>query len=716
MAWSGGYPPARRDKTVVETLHGRPIADPYRWLEDPDSEETKQFVEAQNLCYDQATAHTEGVRGQIQERLTALFDFPKTTCFYREGGRLIFEHNTGLQQQSVVYVQPDLGAEPEVLLDPNGFSEDGTTSLRGRAFSRDGSMMSYGVSVSGSDWSQVKFMSVAEKRQLPDLLENVKFSCQSWWRNDGIFYNSYLKDASPQDGTETESNRNQKLFYHKLGTSQGEDVLVWEDNENPELMASAEVTDDDHYLLLFIRKGCERKNLVWAVDLDTTPLAEVKDKWVRAVDTWGGLFSYVANDGADFLFTTTLSSPKTRLVRIAGFLTGGANDPSMWTDIVPEKPEPLESAAAVAQDFVLLEYMKDVKSSLSLHRLADGAHIRDIDIPVGSVAGWSCKRSLREVFIKFTSFLEPGVVYRLADVSAGEAGALETVKATELAGGLDLTQFETHQVFYDSDNGTKIPMFLVHRKGLQLDGQNPTLLYGYGGFRNSLTPSFSVSRLLWCHHLGGVLAVANVRGGGEYGIAWHDAGRLKNKQNCFTDFKFAARHLVDAGYTTAARIAIQGGSNGGLLVCACANQAPELFRAVISQVGVLDILRFHKFTIGHAWTSDFGDPDKPEDFEVALQYSPLHNVATPPEDGSWQYPRMLLLTADHDDRVSPLHSLKMIAELQYAAGASPGQRNPLLIKVDTKCGHGAGKPTSKVIEEVAHIYAFVADATGAVWR
>jgi len=414
------------------------------------------------------------------------------------------------------------------------------------------------------------------------------------------------------------------------------------------------------------------------------------------------------------VFTTSWSAPKKRLIRIASFLdVAKGADASAWVDLIPERPDPLESAIAVAEEFVMVEYLKDVKSEVSIHRLADGSHVRTLDLPIGTVVGLVCKRSQSEVFVKLLSFLEPGIIYRIGDVATG--GALEVVNSTELAGGVDLTAFETHQHFYESEDGTKIPIFVMHRKGLSLDGSNPTLLYGYGGFNISLTPNFSVSRLLWCQHFRGVFAIANIRGGGEYGLDWHNGGRLNNKQNCFTDFQYAAKFLVSKGYTAEKHLAIQGGSNGGLLVCACANQAPTLFRAVVSQVGVLDILRFHKFTIGHAWTSDFGDPEKPEDFEVALAYSPLHNIKAPPEDGTWQYPSILMLTADHDDRVVPLHSLKVIAELQYTAGSSKGQQNPLLIKVDTKAGHGAGKPTSKVIDETAHTYAFVADATGAKW-
>lgn len=705
---------ARRDETIVEELHGQKIADPYRWLEDPDAPETVAFVEAQNKMYDEATAGLQELRSKVSTRLTEIFNFPKFTCYSRHGGKLIFEHNTGLQQQSVMYVQEDLGKEAAVLLDPNTLSDDGTVALRGHAFSRSGSIMSYGVSAAGSDWTSIKFIRVSEKEQLPETLEKVKFSCQSWLRDEGIFYNRYLPDKSKQDGTETEANRNQKLFYHKIGTSQEADILVFEMPDEPEWMASAEVTDDDRYLLLFMRKGCNPENLVWVVDLETTPLESIKNSWTKVINTWEGQFDYVANDGQDFVFTTTWLSPKKRVVRIKSFLdvTKGA-DVSSWVDVIPESVYPLECALAVAGDFVVVEHMKDVKSSVSVHKLSDGAHVRDVGLPIGSLVGLKGKRSLKEVFLKFTSFLEPGVVYRLGDVTTD--GPLEVVKETQLADGLNLSDFETNQYFFDSEDGTKIPIFVMHRKGIVCDGTNPAILYGYGGFNISVTPSFSVSRLLWCSNFRGVFAVANIRGGGEYGLAWHNGGRLKNKQNCFTDFQCAAKSLVEKGYTSASKLCIQGGSNGGLLVCACANQAPSLFRAVISQVGVLDMLRFHKFTIGHAWTSDFGDPEKAADFQVALAYSPLHNIKTPPEDGSWQYPSILMLTADHDDRVVPLHSLKVIAELQHTAGSSKAQTNPLLIKVDTKAGHGAGKPTTKVIDEAAHIYAFVADATGATW-
>lgn len=535
------------------------------------------------------------------------------------------------------------------------------------------------------------------------------------YKNEGIFYNRYLESESAQDGTETETNTNQKLYYHKLGTSQSEDVLVWENPAEPEWMSSSEVTDDDRYLVLYLTHGCRPENLVWVVDLETTPIATIAGAWAKPIDSWVGQFDYIANDGADFVFTTTHSAPLKRVVRIPEFNKPAATDPSSWTELIPEKPEMIEFAKAVASDLVAVEYIKDVKSQLAVFKLVDGSHVRDIPIPVGTVAGFSGKRKLSEVFFKFTSFLEPGAVYQLADF-ADDSAPPKLIKTTELPGGLDLSMFETKQVFYPSKDGTKIPMFIVSRAGLQQDESNPTLLYGYGGFNISLTPSFSVSRLIWCQHFGGILCVANIRGGGEYGLSWHDAGKCENKQNCFTDFVAAAQYLVAEKYTKPERIAIQGGSNGGLLVCACANQAPTEIRAVVAQVGVLDILRFHKFTIGHAWTSDFGNPDVEKDFGVAKAYSPLHNVVVPPSDGSWQYPSMMLLTADHDDRVSPLHSLKHIAELQHTAGSSTGQTNPLLIKVDTKSGHGAGKPTSKRIEEAAHVYAFIADATGATWK
>lgn len=365
----------------------------------------------------------------------------------------------------------------------------------------------------------------------------------------------------------------------------------------------------------------------------------------------------------------------------------------------------------MAGDCVAIGHMHDVKSVLAIHSLSDGTLHHKVDLPIGSLAGFSGRRDYDDVYIKLTSFLEPGVVYHISNVK--KSAELTTEKQTELAGDVDLLAFETKQLFYKSQDGTKIPMFVMHRKDLVLDGSNPTILYGYGGFNISLTPSFSISRLLWCQRFKGVYAVANIRGGGEYGLAWYHAGRRENKQNCFTDFQCAARFLADQKYTNASKLAIQGGSNGGLLVGACINQAPSLFSAAIAQVGVLDMYKFHKFTIGHAWTSDFGDPDIEAEFNVIEKYSPLHNIKRPPDDGSWQYPNVLVLTADHDDRVVPLHSLKFIAELQHTAGPSPGQKNPLLAKIDTKAGHGAGKPTDKVIDEVSHVFAYVAWATGA---
>jgi len=703
-----GYPTVRRDGAVVDDLHGYQVPDPYRWLEDPDSEETQQFAAAQNTCYERETASFEPLRQKVQASLTKYFDFPKFSAYRREGGRLHSTANTGLQNQDVMYVQDDDGkcasGEPRILLDPNTLSEDGTVAVSGRAFSRDGEIMSYALSASGSDWQTLHFLRVADGQKLDDVLEKVKFSSQAWYGSEGIFYHRYLEQAG--DGSETKSNQDQKMYFHKIGTSQQSDVLVWEMPEEPTWMSGALVTPDDKFLLNFVRVGCEPHTRVWAVNLGATTIQDVRGSWVKVINEWCGKFEYVANDGEDFVFLTTNSAPLKRVVRIPSFLQGSAGDPSAWSTIIAEGDAVLADASAVGGGLLLIEHLRDVKSTLALHRLATGEKLHDIDLPVGTVLSTSTKREYRDVFIKFTSLCLPGIIYRIPDVSA--LTSLETIRSTTIT-GLDLNDFETKQVFFPSDDGTKIPMFIVHRKGLVLDGTNPTILYGYGGFNISLAPTFSVSRLMWAYHFGGIYAIANIRGGGEYGQNWHDAGRLKNKQNCYVDFQAAAKFLSAEKFTCPSKLAIQGGSNGGLLVCVCANQAPELFGAVVSQVGVLDIHRFHLFTIGHAWKSDFGDPTVKEDFEVLTKYSAQHNIK------EQKYPAMLLLTADHDDRVVPLHSFKFIAEAQHKAGRFENQ-NPLLIKVDTKAGHGAGKPTAKIIEEGAHVYAFIAGSLGAAWR
>ncbi|XP_048386838.1 prolyl endopeptidase-like isoform X2 [Stegostoma tigrinum] len=641
--------------------------------------------------------------------MTELYDYPKYSCLFRKGPRYFHFFNTGLQNQSVMYVQNSLDDEPQVFLDPNKFSDDGTVALRGYAFSEDGEYFAYGLSTSGSDWVTIKFLKVDGTVELPDTLERVKFSCMAWTHDaKGIFYNCYLNQDGKSDGTETSVNLHQKLYYHILGFQQSEDVLCAEFPDHPKWMGGAEVSDDGQYVLLSIREGCDPVNRLWYYDLKDLPHG-IKGilPWVKLVDNFDAEYEYVTNEGTIFTFKTNLNSPRYRLINI----DFSEPDASKWKTLVAEdQKDVLEWAGCVKNNFLILCYLHDVKHVLQLHELATGAHLKTFPLDVGSIVGYSGQKKDTEIFYQFTSFLTPGIIY-YCDLTQDD---LEPRIFREVTvKGFVPSDYQTIQLFYPSRDGTQIPMFIVHKKGIKLDNTHPAFLYGYGGFNISLTPSYSVSRLIFVRHLGGILAVANIRGGGEYGESWHKGGMLENKQNCFDDFQRAAEVLIEKGYTSSKKLTINGGSNGGLLVAACVNQRPDLFGCAVVQVGVMDMLKFHKFTIGHAWTTDFGCSDCKEQFEYLIKYSPLHNIKLP-DDGT-QYPAMLLMTADHDDRVVPLHSMKFIATLQHVVGRSPNQSNPLFIYVDTKAGHGAGKPTAKVIQEVTDMYAFIAETLHLEW-
>ncbi|KAL4839158.1 hypothetical protein H8958_013343 [Nasalis larvatus] len=703
------YPDVYRDETAVQDYHGHKICDPYAWLEDPDSEQTKAFVEAQNKITVPFLEQCP-IRGLYKERMTELYDYPKYSCHFKKGKRYFYFYNTGLQNQRVLYVQDSLEGEARVFLDPNILSDDGTVALRGYAFSEDGEYFAYGLSASGSDWVTIKFMKVDGAKELPDVLERVKFSCMAWTHDGkGMFYNSYPQQDGKSDGTETSTNLHQKLYYHVLGTDQSEDTLCAEFPDEPKWMGGAELSDDGRYVLLSIREGCDPVNRLWYCDLqqESNGITGIL-KWVKLIDNFEGEYDYVTNEETVFTFKTNRHCPNYRVINI------DFRDPeeSKWKVLVPEhEKDVLEWVACVRSNFLVLCYLHDVKNILQLHDLTTGALLKTFPLEVGSIVGYSGQKKDTEIFYQFTSFLSPGIIYH-CDLTKEE---LEPRVFREVTvKGIDASDYQTVQIFYPSKDGTKIPMFIVHKKGIKLDGSHPAFLYGYGGFNISITPNYSVSRLIFVRHMGGILAVANIRGGGEYGETWHKGGILANKQNCFDDFQCAAEYLIKEGYTSPKRLTINGGSNGGLLVAACANQRPDLFGCVIAQVGVMDMLKFHKYTIGHAWTTDYGCSDSKQHFEWLLKYSPLHNVKLPEADDI-QYPSMLLLTADHDDRVVPLHSLKFIATLQYIVGRSRKQSNPLLIHVDTKAGHGAGKPTAKVIEEVSDMFAFIARCLNIDW-
>ncbi|XP_064652696.1 prolyl endopeptidase-like [Lineus longissimus] len=701
------YPEARRDDSVSDDYKGKQVPDPYRWLEDPDADETKSFVDAQNAITVPFVS-SFSAKEKLKNRITEMWDYPKYSAPFKRGKRYFYHYNTGLQNQSVMYVQDSLSSEPRVFLDPNELSDDGTTALRSSAFSEDGNVFAYCLSEKGSDWVTVKFRDVATGEDLADVLKNVKFSCLDWTHDHkGVFYNSYPVDGKA-DGSETTSNYHQKLYYHRLGEDQTADTLCAEFPDNPQWMGGVEISDCGSFAVLSISEGCKPANRLYICDLNKLENGiSGLLPFVKIVDDFEAEYEYITNEGSVLTFKTNLNAPRYKLINI----DLENHEMSNWKTLIPEhEKDVLDWSACVNQNKLVMCYMHDVKSSLYLHDLKSGERLMEFPLDVGSVVGYSGRKKDDEIFYKFMSFLTPGRIYR-CDLSKGKLEP-EVFRDIEVK-GFDASKFETSQVFYKSKDGTSIPMFIVHRKGITLNGSNPVLLYGYGGFNIAITPSFSVTRITFMQNLGGIVCVANIRGGGEYGENWHKAGIEENKQNVFDDFCAAAEYLVAEKYTKPELISIMGGSNGGLLVGACANQRPDLFGCVISQVGVMDMLRFNKFTIGHAWTTDFGNPDE-DGFEYIYKYSPLHNIRLPEGDGV-QYPSTLLLTADHDDRVVPLHSLKFIAQLQHVFRNSPSQQNPLMIRVDTKAGHGMGKPTAKVIEEATETYSFIALACGLSW-
>lgn len=682
-AHSFTYPASRRDD-CVETYHGIEVPDPYRWLENPQSPESRQWIEAQNQV---TFGYLEGLPGKaaIAKRLTELWNYERYSVPFKRGGRYFFYKNDGLQNQSVLYTLPTLEATPEVLLDPNTFSEDGTVSLSGIAVSENGEYIAYGISTSGSDWVEWKVKNIVTGEDLADHLKWVKFSGASWTHDhQGFFYSRY---DEPDETTKLEAvNYYQKLFYHRLGTPQSEDVLIYHRPDQKEWGFSGSVTDDGCYLLIGVWRGTEPKNLVFYKDL-SDPNSEV----VELISTFEASFSAIDNEGSKFWFQTDLDAPKGRVIAI----DLAQPERQHWQEVIPEAEQTLESVGLLNHQLVA-DYLQDAYTSIRIFDLK-GEFVRSVNLPgIGSVGGFDGKREDTETFYSFTSFTTPATIYRY-DLTTGESTLFRQPQVA-----FNPEDYITTQVFYTSKDGTRVPMFITHKHGIALDGSNPTLLYGYGGFSIPLTPAFSVSNQVWLE-MGGIYAVPNLRGGGEYGEDWHLAGTKLNKQNVFDDFIAAAEWLIAEGYTASEKLAIMGGSNGGLLVGACMTQRPDLFAAALPAVGVMDMLRFNQFTIGWAWESDYGSPQNEAEFQALYRYSPLQNLKS-----GTAYPATLITTADHDDRVVPAHSFKFIAALQAAHSSD----RPVLIRIDTKAGHGAGKPTAKIIEEVTDKWAFLVDNLG----
>ena len=671
--------PASKRVDHVDTYHGVQVPDPYRWLEDIDSGETQKWVEAQNKVTF-AYLNTIGERQRINERLSELWDYERWGVPGKLKDLYVVSRNDGLQNQSVIYMMTSLDAEPKVLLDPNKLSADGTVALQGLAFTEDESKFAYGVSEAGSDWQVWRVRDVKTGKELPDEIRWIKFGGVSWKKDgSGFFYSRY---PEAKDGDKLEQlNEKQQVLFHKLGDPQSKDQLIYARPDRPKWGFSPGVTEDGRYLIIRVRLGTSPKSSVFFQDLSRR-----SRKTVELLPDFKAKYTFVGNNGPKFWFLTDDEAPLGRLIEI------DVRKPARkhWKELIPQTKATLRGVSVVGDRF-FASYLDNAHSRVTVFKL-DGAKERDVALPgLGSVGGFLGKRTHNETFFAYTSFANPPSIYRY-DIKTGK---VSTVRKPEIKFNPD--DYETKQVFFESKDGTKVPMFISHKKGLKLDGNNPTYLYGYGGFNIPLTPSFSVPNLVWME-MGGVYAMPNLRGGGEFGEEWHAAGTKLQKQNVFDDFIAAAQWLMVKKYTRKEKLAIGGRSNGGLLVGATMTQRPDLFAAALPGVGVMDMLRFNKFTIGWAWESDYGSPKNAAEFTALRAYSPYHNL----QEGT-EYPATMVHTADHDDRVVPAHSYKFAAALQHAHEGN----NPVLIRIETKAGHGAGKPTAKIIEEWTDLWGFL---------
>ena len=672
------YPSARMGE-VVDDYHGTAVADPYRWMEDSESPELREWIEAENKLT-HAWLGRGSDRRRIRKRLEKLWNYERFGVPTVTGGRYVYRRNSGLQNQAPLYIADSLDAEPRVLLDPNTLSEDGTVALSRTWFSPDGRYMGYSTSSGGSDWKEWRIRDVQTGEDLPaDVLRWIKAGEGSWNGEGSGFYYARLRE--PKEGEElTQANKQPRVFYHSLGTSQDEDVLIYERPDQPTWSLWPTVTEDGRYLLIYAFTGSASKYAVFLKDLQI-------DSEARPLFTgFNARYDLLGNDGTTFFMWTDLDAPKGRVVSF----DVREPAPEKWTELIPEGKDVIENITLVGDRF-FVNRLRLARSQVSVHTL-DGKLERTIKLPaIGTAWGFDGRRKDSETFYGFSGYTYPTTIYRY-DLASGETSLFRRPKVD-----FKPEDFFTRQVSFSSKDGTRVTMFISHRKGLVLDRKNPTLLTGYGGFNSSMTPYFSVSNLVWME-MGGVYAVANLRGGGEYGEEWHQAGMLKNKQNVFDDFIAAAEALRFNRYTSPKKLAIAGGSNGGLLVGACLNQRPDLFAAALPAVGVMDMLRYHRFTVGRYWVSEYGSADDPEMFDTLFAYSPYHRIVRR------AFPAVLVTTADHDDRVVPAHSFKYTARLQAAQKG----RAPILIRIETRAGHGAGTPTSKRIDAVADRWTFLA--------
>ncbi|WP_184001383.1 prolyl oligopeptidase family serine peptidase [Stakelama sediminis] len=676
------YPQTRRDD-IVEDHFGIKVADPYRWLENDvrTDKEVADWVAAENKVTNTYLSTLPG-RDIFKKRLETLMDYARSGMPVRKGGRYFYMHNAGLQNQAVLYERDSLNGEGRVLIDPNTWSKDGATAMAEWVPSEDGTRIAYGVQDGGTDWRTIRVLDVATGDVLPDEVKWVKFSNIAWVKNgSGFFYSRFPEPAA--DAEYQALNMNQTVYFHKLGTPQSSDIKVYATPDRPKLGHFGQVTDDGHWLVITSSEGTDSRYEITLIDLTDPKMKPVK--LIRGLEhDW----QLAGNEGSTFYFLTDLDAPRGRVVAI-----DASSSVRKMQEVVPQQQSTLQGASIV--DGVLLtNYLEDVKSAVKRYSL-DGKPLGDVTLPgIGTASGFGGEPGDPETFFAFTSFATPTTIYRY-DVKTGEASIWSKPDVD-----FDPAQYVVRQRFFTSKDGTRVPMFIVHKKGITEPA--PTILYGYGGFDISLTPGYSSTRLAWMEQ-GGVFVVANLRGGGEYGKAWHDAGRLHNKQNVFDDFIAAAEDLIAEGVTTKQQLAIQGGSNGGLLVGAVTNQRPDLFAAALPEVGVMDMIRFDKFTAGRYWVDDYGYPEKEDDFKVLYSYSPYHNIHS-----GETYPAIMALTADTDDRVVPGHTFKYTAALQHA---DIGDK-PHIVRIETRAGHGSGKPTDKIIEEYADMWAFAAHWTG----
>lgn len=671
------YPRTYRE-SVIDDYHGTKVEDPYRWLEDDNSERTKEWVKTQNvLTFDYLNKIP--FRNDVRRRLEQLWDYPRYSSPFEKGGWYYFFKNDGLQNQAVMYRQKGLDATPEEFLNPNTLSKQGIAALGGLGFSKSGKYLAYSISLAGSDWQEVYVMETANKKILGDTIRFVKFSGFSWNGEDGFYYSRY---PEPQAG-ERLSGQNEfhSVYYHKIGTPQSEDQLIFEDKKRPKRFHSAGLTEDGRFLVMTVSEGTSGAE-IWFRDMKNAAQKEFK----LLIKGFATEASVVDNDGGRLLVLTNADAPNYKLVSVDPLKPGKEN----WKVIIPENQDALQSVST-GGGFLFAQYLKDASSRVRQLKY-DGGLVRDIELKgIGSAGGFSGEKDDTDFFYSYSSFNMPPSIYRY-DIKTGQSTLFRETKIA-----MDVSDFVTEQLFFTSKDGTRVPMFITYRRGIEKNGQNPVLLYGYGGFNSAVTPGFSISNAFFIEQ-GGIYVVVNLRGGSEYGESWHKAGMLDKKQNVFDDFIGAAEYLIKLRYTNPQKIAIRGGSNGGLLVGAAMTQRPELFKVALPAVGVLDMLRYHRFTIGQAWAVEYGNADSALQFPYLYKYSPYHNLST-----GKKYPATLITTADHDDRVVPAHSFKFAARLQEYNAEND---MPLLIRIDTDAGHGAGKPTSKSIDEAADVWSF----------